>query len=236
VNHSPEKPGFTLIEILIAVAIIVAIVSMVYGSYFATSKSAQIYQARIALSGQIRDALSQIAQQIRCAYAGSSQPQGAPPTQDEKLVAENKISYFNGNPDNPNGEVLYLITTSKILGSKLAREGLFEVTYKFDNSTATILRSQRKFVDTLKNTVRKKNWQPVISNVSRLELIFFDGHQWLSKWDFDKMGKLPNAVKISIACKNEHNQQHHYETAAYICCQKNQSKQIKSETWVTVSR
>ena len=34
--------GFTLIEILVSVTIIATIVSMVYGSYFATAKSADV--------------------------------------------------------------------------------------------------------------------------------------------------------------------------------------------------
>ncbi|MHC4244281.1 MAG: PulJ/GspJ family protein, partial [Planctomycetota bacterium] len=66
------RAGFTLIEILVAVTIIVTIVSMVYGSYFATAKSTDAYQARMTTSGQTRKVLDRMARQIRCSYIGEA--------------------------------------------------------------------------------------------------------------------------------------------------------------------
>jgi prepilin-type N-terminal cleavage/methylation domain-containing protein len=60
-NNKSNKNGFTLLEILVAMAIIVLIVSMVYGSYFATSKSAQACNTRIANSQQGRKLLEKVA-------------------------------------------------------------------------------------------------------------------------------------------------------------------------------
>ncbi len=71
-NNSPGKNGFTLVELLVALAIIVTIVTMVYGSYFATSKSAQVCNAGIAVLQQGRKVLEQMAQQIRCSYADAN--------------------------------------------------------------------------------------------------------------------------------------------------------------------
>ena len=66
------KSGFTLIEILIAVAMIAVIVSMVYGSYSAASKSTQACRARIALLQQMEEVLGEMSWQIRCSYAGAT--------------------------------------------------------------------------------------------------------------------------------------------------------------------
>ena len=74
------KNGFTLVEILVAMAIIVVIVSLVYGSYFATSKSTQAYKSRIALFQQGRKVLRQMARQIRCSYAGTTEEPTPPIT------------------------------------------------------------------------------------------------------------------------------------------------------------
>ena len=62
--------GFTLIEILVSVTIIATIVSMVYGSYFATAKSADVYKIRMTQSGRTRRVLDQMTRQIRCSYIG----------------------------------------------------------------------------------------------------------------------------------------------------------------------
>ncbi|MHC4632893.1 MAG: PulJ/GspJ family protein, partial [Planctomycetota bacterium] len=72
-SGSSGKRGFTLVEILVAMAIIVTIVSMVYGSYFATSKSAETCKAKMALSQQVRKVLQQMARQIRCSYADKAE-------------------------------------------------------------------------------------------------------------------------------------------------------------------
>jgi type II secretory pathway component PulJ len=62
-----------LVEVLVAAAIIVTIVSMVYGSYFATAKSTEAYKAKMTLSGQTRKVLGQMARQIRCSYVGKTE-------------------------------------------------------------------------------------------------------------------------------------------------------------------
>ena len=231
--------GFTLVEILVAVAIIVTIVSMVYGSYFATSKSAQACKTRIALSQQGREVLGQMARQIRCSYVGSARKYKYPTkpvSQQKEKIPENAISYFNGNSDDPAGEILHLVTTNSIWGGQAPADGLFEVTYKFDKGTGTLFFSQERFVNAPQSIIEEKNWQPLAGNIECVELAFFDGRQWLPRWDFKEKRKLPCAVKINITCEDENYQQYHYGTIAYVCCRKNQGKRTTSDTLVSVNK
>jgi len=238
-NSQSGKSGFTLVEILVAVAIIVTIVSMVYTTYFATSKSAQAYKTRIALSRQGRKVLGQIARQIRCSYVGPAKKYkypARPVSQQRETIPENAINYFNGNSDDPGGEILHLVTTNSISEGQTPTEGLFEVTYKFDKGSGVLFFSQGRFIDAPKSVVEKRNWQPLVRNVESVELAFFDGQQWLQRWDFKEKRKLPHAVRIDVTCEEENYQQYHYRTVAYVCCRKNQDKKTTSTTLVSINK
>ena len=233
-----DKKGFTLIEILVAAAIIVTIVSMVYGSYFATSKSARSCKSRIALSRQGRKVLGQMARQIRCSYVGSAKEYKSPTRlvfQQRKKIPEDVISYFNGNSGETGGEILHLVTTSGISEGQAPLDGLFETTYKFDKSIGTLFFSQERFIGAPKSLVENRNWQPIAINVESIELAFFDGQQWLHTWHFKEKKSLPNAVRINITFEDEDFRQYHYGTIAYVCCRKNQGNKT-TETLVSVNK
>jgi len=236
INRS-EKSGFTLVEILVAVAIIATIVSMVYGSYFATSKSAQACRKRIALSQQGRKLLEQMAQQIRCSYAGSvkrpTPPAGKVSLKNED-TQENITSYFDGNSGEMGGEILNLVTTYGIVEQK--SPGLLKVTYKFDKRSGTLLFSQQRFIDAPDSFFERKNWQPLAENINSVELAFSDGQRWLNTWDFKEKKALPYAVKINITFEDENYQQYSYGTTAYICCRKNQGNTTASAGLVSVNK
>jgi len=238
-NKRLDKNGFTLVELLVAVALIAAILSMVYGSYFATSKSAQTCKARITVSQQGRKTLEQMARQIRCSYAGTvadrteTEPVEAGSKQ-TGMILEDSISYFNGNSVAPRGEILHLVTTNRLFGEKELADGLFAVTYKFDKRASILSLSQREFVGTAQKT-GEKNWQPIAEGVKSLELTFFDGKKWLRSWDFKDKKILPCAVRIEISYEDEDHRQYHYATVANVSCREN-GERIQSEKLISVNK
>jgi len=237
-SRSSNKSGFTLVEILVAMAIIVTIVSMVYGSYFATSKSTQAYKSKMTLSQQGRKVLEQMARQIRCSYANKADKdtdQISIPQQ-EKADPASKINYFDGNSDEPSGEILHLVTTNGFLMGQDPPEGLFEVTYKLDISRGLLFSSQRRFAAAPKSAVQEKKWRQIAEDIESLKLAFFDGQQWLDKWDFKDKEQLPCAVKINITWEDKNHRQYQYGTTAYICCRKNQGKETRTGTLVSFNR
>lgn len=240
------KTGFTLLEILIAVAIIAVIVSMLYGSYFATARSTEAYDAAMEISGQARQALAQMARQIRCAYAPQSvhkveQKQQAsgmlgqslPP---EKLTLHNESltekvpNYFTGGVDGSAGEVLQFVTTvDSSVGLQLSN-GLLEVVYRFDKSRRLLSSSRQRFVEKLEGAADRRDWQPVLAGVERLELTFYDGQNWLNKWDFRDKCRPPLAVKIDIICEDKNGRQYRWATTACVPCCRDQSRKTLSKT------
>ena len=240
------RTGFTLLEILIAVAIIAVIVSMVYGSYFATARSTEAYDAITDMSGQARQALAQMSRLIRCAYIPQSihrveqkqQPSAAlgQSLRLKQLVAqhesevENVPDYFSGGVDGPGGEVLQFVTTvDSSVGPQLSN-GLFEVIYRFDKSSGLLFLSQQKFIERLEGAANDRSWQPILTGVERLELAFYDGQQWLSKWDFKEKRRPPLAVKIHITCEDKNYRRYCWAATVCVPCHKNQNRKTAANT------
>jgi prepilin-type N-terminal cleavage/methylation domain-containing protein len=236
VKNKLYKDGFTLVEILVAVALITAILSMVYGSYFATSKSAQACKAKIAMFQQGRKTLEQMAQQIRCSYAGTDAEHTDSMPSDSyqiKMIPEKNINFFNGDSDAPGGEILHLVTTNGFFKEKVPVDGLFDVTYKFDKGTGVLSLRQIGFIGTVKR-LEEGDYRPIACNIERLELTFFDGQQWLRSWDFEDQIKLPYAVKIEIGFEDENYQRCDYVTVANVFCRENEV-QTRTETLVSIN-
>jgi type II secretion system protein J len=237
-NDKRSINGFTLVEILIAMALIATILSMVYGSYFATSRSAQGCQAGIGMCQQGRTTLDQMARQIRCAYAGPAKNEdlGESPAQQERIIQEDGMNYFRGNGNASNGEILHFVTTYGYIEeaiNKLAN-GLFEVTYRFDKREDTLFLSQRRFLGMVKKSP-KMDWKPIAKNIKYLELEFFDGRKWQRRWDYEDGKKLPSAVRMEIDCRDEDNRQYNYSTVAHISCRDNRTG-TETDTLVSVNK
>ncbi len=220
-----RQPGFTLIEILVAVMLISIVLSMVYGTYVTTTRSAQACKTRIVLCEKGRTTLEQIARHIRCSYAGS---EAEPVAEDveagsgrTQVVSIEDVEYFNGNAKAPNGEILHLVTASGLSDEKELAEGLFDVVYRFDRRTGQLALGLTRFVGTTDKKA-KRQWRPVAEGIMSVDLEFFDGEKWFKRWDSGDKDGLPSAVRIEISGENERLQRYNYGTVAYVSCRGSQ--------------
>jgi len=219
------RAGFTLIEILVSVTIIATIVSMVYGSYFATAKSAEVYKARMTTSGQTQKVLRWMTQPEETELAGTDSSRTS-------KIKKSPIIYFSYEPDSLGSGILHLVTTNKLFCEEGYANGLVDVAYKFNKNSGTLSLSQRRFVGTTEKYLEDRNWRELLVNVESVEWDFFDGRQWLQEWDFERKKKLPAAVKIDITSKDENDRKCHYGTIAYVDSSSNPDREILSETLV----
>ena len=225
-----RQNGFTLVEILVAAAIILSILSCVYGTYFAISNSTQATRAKLTLSQQALKVLTQLTQQIRCSYTDTISDSAytiKPVSKRKGKRTQNNPDFFSSYTDKPGEEILHLVTTNKFDMPQNSPAGLFDVTYKFDKSEGLLYLSQKRFVGTTKNSAEKKIWQPIAENIQSLELAFFDGHKWLDNWSFKNRKRLPNAVKIDITLEDQTSRTSRYGTVAYIYCRTDYGRQTQ---------
>jgi prepilin-type N-terminal cleavage/methylation domain-containing protein len=220
------KAGFTLVELLVAMAIIAVIVSMVYGSYRATCESTCRHQSRIELCRKAEVALTGIARQIRCCWAPTPEDRLQPPAaiianttaHHEKTPPRKIPEYFSAGADPQGGRFLSMVTTAKAISEQDNPYGLFQVRYKFDKTTRTLYQSRSVFAGIIEDKPQNKNYQPVAEGVRSLELTVFDGRKWRNSFSYQKEKKLPCAVRIEITCGNKSNRLQTFAVTSVPTC------------------
>jgi len=218
-KRKPNNRGFTLIEILLAMVMVTVIFAMVYGTHSTISRTVKAYTSRRESVLPVKKVIQQIARQIRCSYAPSTDNASAstvPVTETNRTDTENKAAYFSGYGKDRTAGILRLVTTSGISTGQHTNAGMFEVAYKFDKATGVLFYDQKRFVPAPVSRGIKENWWPVAKDIEQITLQFFDGRTWLKSWDWNEQGKPPEAVSIEITLKGEHNFRYQYETVAYV--------------------
>jgi type II secretory pathway component PulJ len=201
---------------MISLAIVAAIVSMVYGSYAATARSMDRYQARVTASNRAQFLLRLMVTQLRSAYLphdpnekdAQTMPLGNPASQ------RGVSTVFRGNADDPRGDVLSFVTTNQT-GRTQGAGGLSLVRYSYVRSERALflLRSAAPD-DPVADT-----GSPVLATVAGLELRFHDGRRWHERWDSDARNGLPRAVRITLTVSDRTGRQQQYIAAAPVLCQ-----------------
>jgi len=220
------KAGFTLVELLAAMAIIAVIVSMVYGSYRATCESTRRHQSRIELCRKAEVVLTGIARQIRCCWAPTPEDHLQPPaeivantTADPEKTPPRKIpEYFSAGAGSQGGQFLSMLTTAKAVSEADNPYGLFQVRYKFDRTARTLYQSRSVFAGITEDKPQNKNYQPVAEGIRSVELTVFDGRKWRNSFSYQKEKKLPCAVRIEITCENKSNRSQTFAVTSVLTC------------------
>ena len=234
-----RKTGFTLIEIIIAIAIVFTILSVVYGTYFATTGSVQRCQTKIDAACQARTLLEKMSRQIRCIYPipNDKPPATEPKSQDRPWNIQNNYPSSLEAPADKNESniIISMVTTAGIFRDKLLTHGPFRITYKYDPNLKTLFYCQKKYIPlpqnnslsarqrfnpTLTDELTNENWFPVSKNISQIELFFYGDDKWLNHWSCREKSKLPKAVKIKLTLKNKNSTTTTFTTVADVTCSK----------------
>jgi prepilin-type N-terminal cleavage/methylation domain-containing protein len=146
--------AFTLIEILVAVAVVGIVVSVVCGSMAATSRSVEVYRDRLSVATRGFLGLQQISDSLRCCSGG-----------------------FKATAD----QVQWVSTRSLLDGSRAP--GPFRVILRWDSNGSRIVASetpQRRGgpIDEITTS-----WQPVIDHVKAVRWSFSGSAGWRPDWD-----------------------------------------------------
>ena len=219
-DRDQNTTGFTLIETLIAMAMIATIISMVYGSYAATSRSLQRYDGQLRCAGRADLVLRLMARQIRGAYASptdantpASVQTGLPRLGKTRTKAPSPI--FEGDTHNPRGPFLRFVTTAGFGAGLDAPRGLTRIGYRYDRTKGTLAVNHLPFVDTLADLESTARWQPLLENVTDLEVEFHDGRDWRPKWTSRK-SVLPGAVRLRLVARDDNDRPYRLGTTVPV--------------------
>jgi prepilin-type N-terminal cleavage/methylation domain-containing protein len=231
-NRNRHNTGFTLIEMLIALAMMAMIVSMVYGSYAATTESVQAYDNRLTYSERATLVLRLMARQLRCAYAPTADPNrsmstvagnGAEPpvesVRPDQVRSERLRPVFQGDAQHPHGQLLSFATTMGLSAGLDGPRGLSQVRYRLDAITRTLWVDCGPRMDRLSHADFAQRGRPILDHVVAVDLAFHDGQRWLPKWSGTKSRALPHAVRIDLNLLDEEGRSYHFGTTVRIFTQ-----------------
>jgi len=211
-----KKEGFTLVELLLAVAMISAILSMIYGTYLAASQSARKFREKISASHKASELIEQMSCQIRGSCIPWTGENDDISTSLKDSISESfaetsdSNNYFYGGSEFGNKEILHIVTTS--VSPSIQGESLYEITYSFEKESGLLLLNRRKFYRRSEDHYANEKWGEVAENISSINFYFFNGQKWLPSWDFSEKKSLPRAVKIGITVTDSANQKYFYQT------------------------
>ncbi len=199
-KNKPQK-GFTLLEILIAMSIVLIIFSVLYGTYFAATSSANRCNANITTTREARSLLAKISRQVRCAYVptqSAKRPSTATSAADLITDVDEQV-IFRADTEDRDGIILRMVTTAGIFHDQLSRHGPFQVAYKYDSDQSILFYTQQLIATRSDSHPQQYEWFPLAENVESIELSFFDGLKWIDHWNrLEQNQQLPYAVKIEI--------------------------------------
>ncbi len=239
-----NNTGFTLIEMLVALAMIATIVSIVYGSYAATSKSLEVYDNRLSCSQRAQLVLRLMTRQIRCAYA-PAEPNNSESLSSQIGEARETTSrtgtrkpavVFRGDPHNKRGEILQFMTTAGLGDNPAAPQRLSYTKYRYDRSTMTLSIDRGTCAGPLGPEGSASHWQSLLDRVEGIDLAFHDGRQWRQEWDSAQDKGLPRAVRIGLTVVDENGREYCVGTTASIGCRITPSQPTSRQSTADMKR
>jgi general secretion pathway protein J len=188
--------GFTLIEVLIAVAITASIGALVVGTFVGVDRAGTVARAQGERYGAARIALTRMAGELSVAYVSERWDHGQ---------FSERPTLFVGRED----EVLFTAFAHQRLyvDAKESDQAVFE--YRVDrdparNGEPALFRRENARID--RDSDRGGRADPVVDDVTALRLSYWDAtrKEWVREWStrsVDRANELPSRVKIELELK-----------------------------------
>lgn len=220
-RSKPVNRAFTLIEVLISLAIVATIMTMVYGSYAATARTIDLQGSRTACAERAQLALRLIARQIRGAYlpASGRRPHTGRRALTERAEPAPPLSVaFEGDASDARGHVLSFTTTGGFASSADRPAGLSNIRYRYDARAQVLIVSSESHATGEAEATATAQWRPMLQRVETLDLEFHDGRKWQRRWDSQEQRSLPRAVRIGLTILDESGRQRRFATSVPVVC------------------
>lgn len=184
------RRGFTLLEVLLALALMALVLSLIQGTYSGASRSRALSGAESREVHAATVALDRLVNELASTFTSSATPFRARAT---RFVA---ASGFDG------WSTLTFVTRLAPLPGSLPG-GEAEVGYLVERDTDGVSRLRRRESRDLDGDPEEGGVPyEVLPHVSRFEVRCYDGTEWLEDWDSadrEEEPRLPLAVSVKVA-------------------------------------
>jgi prepilin-type N-terminal cleavage/methylation domain-containing protein len=203
-----DRSGFTLIEVLLAMAISAIVLAAIGGVFFSAfrlrdrtaallDESAPVYQAVSFLRRDLLGALPPgglLAGDFRCG-TGTGIGMGSGASTGAGSGASSGLSQNLS---------LQFSTTTGLINSDLPTCDIQEIVYELRDAGSGAGRGNKQLIrsvarNVLTSGILETDDQPLLSNVESVEFACYDGYQWRDTWDTSLSDtNLPTAVRIRV--------------------------------------
>ena len=188
-NRIKSNRGFTLIELVVAIAILGIVLPVIYSSF--TSVVALITRSdNTDESFQLaRVVFDRIGRDFLCFYR-----------QDSTSASLHAVDDFTSGYDSDRIDFLtasYTPGPSDPLGGDVV-----EVGYFLDPDESGIL-IRRVDITPDKKLEQGGYLIPIADNVAGFDIEYFDGEEWYSEWDEDRKNTIPKALRVTLSIKED---------------------------------
>ena len=209
--------GFTLAEVLVALAITAFIGGMVWGSFNQGYKAKEMIESEAGIYRELRTGTARMVREISMAFISNN-------------FDSLRFRDFADRPTFFTGEAEKL-GFSMLGHQRLLRDAKESdqsiVFYKVDRdpdvkegkAVTSLLRCEKPVIDD--DPERCERWETLISDVKKVEFKYWDNKKkdWVEEWDTRKNehpDQLPDRVRIEIFAKDEVGKEKKYVTQARI--------------------
>lgn len=210
-----NESGFTLVEVMIALSILLVILGIAYASYVAATGSAGAFQARIDVERRAHVTLGLMERELRCGWL---EPEQAKTTAagSESIRREVPPQFLLRRPAVDEG-FLRLLTTSTMSSPDLPCGGIRQVEWRFDEENGTLLRRQspRSMAN---DAPADSPWLCVAGGVKSVECTVYDGKQWVDAWNSNDKRALPRLAGVKLVFMGDEGSELAFEMRTYVSC------------------
>lgn len=197
--------GFTLMEVLIAIAILAIVLSTVYGSFVQTRKVIDKAEASIEELRGVRAAFTRMMQDVSMAF----------------IVKDNDKTFFTGTDDYADGyatdSIDFTSFSNRIRNNDAKESDQIEVGYSLkrgNEGKAVLIKRVKKRIDD--SPGYGGDSYEISEDIVGLDFRYLDDDAWVDSWDSRVNKTIPQAVEITIIVKDSSGNERTYKGIADV--------------------
>lgn len=182
--------GFTLIEVLVALALVSAIIAALYGSFFSVLRGRDAIDSSLERSREVGRFLDTFTKEVSSAFYKDGNKASL-------LIGENRDS--SGRPAS---SIVFTAFTYPVIKEGASGGDLLAVRYFTETDRGGKMTLYKEAWDAYRGEKLSMKL-PVIEEIEGFEVSFLSGNGWAKAWDTSLEKRLPTAIKAVVAIKEE---------------------------------
>lgn len=181
------QSGFTLIEILIASALALALLGALYTSFFTVLKGQSAIEAELERTSEFTRFMDTLTREVRGAlYSGT----------DNRTFLRGTLGDIAGASAS---ELLFTTVTYPVVRTSSAASDVLAVRYSLEKDASNTLGLYKRAWSPYREDEDKAYKAEVMGNVTGFEVSFYNGKDWAKAWDTSTDKSLPKAIRIKLS-------------------------------------